>query len=318
MTVFVTGGSGFVGRALVRALVARGDRVMALSRSKPSHALLEDLGATVVPGDLGSLGIDAVRGADAVIHAAAHTEDFGPWSVFEEVTVRGTERALAVARQARIPRFVHVGTEAALFDGHALVSVDESVPVAVHSPFPYARSKALAELAVLRANGNGLTTLSIRPRFVWGEGDTTLLPVFVALGRAGRYRWIDGGAHLTSTTHIDNLVRGLLLALEHGRGGEAYFVLDDGDVTFRSFVTAYAATAGVDLGSAGTLPGWVARGLAATLAPVFGALGRKPPLTPFAAAMASREITLVGTKAARELGYAPVVARDAGLARLKG
>lgn len=316
MTVFVTGGSGFVGRAVVGALVARGDRVLALSRSPASDSVLEALGAKPVRGDLGTVGIDHLRGAEVVVHAAAHTEDWGPWSLFEEVTVRGTQRVVAAARQAGVARVVHVGTEAALFDGRPLVRVDESAPLAVKSPFPYARSKALAERAALEASGQGFDVVSIRPRFVWGEGDTTLLPALAAMGREGRFRWIDGGRALTSSTHIDNLVHALLLATERGRGGEAYFVLDDGEVPFRPFVTRYVATSGVDLGDA-EIPGWVARGAAAALSPLFGWFGRRPPVTPFAAAMASVEVTLVDAKARRELGYAPRIGRDEALARLE-
>ena len=95
--------------------------------------------------------------------------------------------------------------------GEPLVEVDERAPLRFDSPALYSATKARAEMAVLEANGNGLETVVVRPRFVWGRGDTTLLPAMTAMVRAGRFAWIGGGRHRTSTTHVDNVVDGLLL-----------------------------------------------------------------------------------------------------------
>jgi nucleoside-diphosphate-sugar epimerase len=313
--VFVTGGSGFVGQALVRALVARGEQVVAMSRSERSDAVLQGLGAQPVRADLDTVDAAALRSCDAVIHAGAHVEDWGPWETFERINVRGTERLLAAAREAGCRRFVHVGTEAALFDGGPLVQLDETAPLALGSPFPYSRSKALAEAAVIAADAPGFATIVIRPRLVWGPGDSTVLPVILEAARKGQFAWPDGGTQLTSTTHLHNLVHALLLALEQGRGGQAYFVLDGPPVPLRVFLSRYAATAGAELGER-SVPGWLLRAAAAVTEALFGLAGKKPPLTRFAASMISREVTLKDDKARSELGYAPVVSLDQGLAQL--
>src|SRR4051794_8629825 len=163
------------------------------------------------------------EGADVFHHAAAKVEDFGPAEDFERVTVQGTRNALEAARSAKVPRFVHVGTEAALMAGQPLVNVDETTPLRPDSPAPYPWSKAKAEQAVRDANGTGLETVVVRPRFVWGKGDSTLLPEITAMVKAGRFAWIGGGSQLTATTHIDNTVEGLVLAAEHGKPGAVYF-----------------------------------------------------------------------------------------------
>ena len=108
-------------------------------------------------------------------------------------------------------RFVHVGTEAALLAGEPLVEVDERAPLRFDSPALYSSTKARAEEAVIEANGNGLETVVVRPRFVWGRGDTTLLPAMTEMVRTGRFAWVGGGRHRTSTTHVDNAVEGLVL-----------------------------------------------------------------------------------------------------------
>src|SRR3954452_10904841 len=190
-TAFVTGGSGFVGGALIRRLVRDGWAVRALARSERSAAAVGEAGAEAVRGDLDDTA--ALRagadGADVFHHAAAKVEDFGDPAEFERVTVQGTKNALAAARAAKVPRFVHVGTEAALMAGQPLVNVDETAPLRPDSPAPYPWSKAKAEQAVRDANGNGLETVVVRPRFVWGHGDTTLLPQIVSMVKAGKFAW---------------------------------------------------------------------------------------------------------------------------------
>ena len=98
----------------------------------------------------------------------------------------------------------------------------------------------------MSANRDGFETVVIRPRFVWGRGDTTLLPTMVELVRAGRFAWIAGGNHLTATTHVDNTVEGLMLGAERGRPGEVYFVTDGEPVSFREFVSALLRTQDVE------------------------------------------------------------------------
>src|SRR3954447_3377902 len=125
-TAFVTGGSGFVGGALIRRLVADGWTVRALARSDRSSQAVEDAGAEAVRGDLDDTAAmrDGAKGADVFHHAAAKVEDFGDPADFERITVQGTKNALTAAREAGVPRFVHVGTEAALMAGQPLVNVD--------------------------------------------------------------------------------------------------------------------------------------------------------------------------------------------------
>src|SRR3954454_7143558 len=177
-TAFVTGGSGFVGGALIERLVRDGWTVRALARSDRAAQAVEEAGAEAIRGDLDD--VPALRagadGADVFHHAAAKVEDFGDPADFERVTVQGTKNALEAARDARVPRFVHVGTEAALMAGQPLVNVDETAPLRPDSPAPYPWSKAKAEQIVRDANAPGFETVVVRPRFVWGRGDTVLLP----------------------------------------------------------------------------------------------------------------------------------------------
>ena len=232
--------------------------------------------------------------------------------------MEGTERALKAARMAGARRFVHVGTEAALFDGRDLVHIDEGAPYPTEHRFLYSETKAEAEKRVLAANSTGLHTLSIRPRLVWGPGDTSVLPAILKMARARRFAWLDGGRSLTSTTHIQNLCYALSLALERGRGGRAYFVADPGERTLREFLTALAATQGVNLGSR-ALSSRIARPLSLAIEAIWRALGlkRAPPMSAFAVHMMSASVTVRTDRARAELGYQPVITVEQGLAALR-
>jgi nucleoside-diphosphate-sugar epimerase len=259
-------------------------------------------------------GADA---CDVAFHAAAAVLEWGPREEFVRGNVTGTENALRGCREAGVGRFVHVGTEAALMVGQPLVRVDETTPLRPDSRAHYPATKAMAEQAVRSANRDGFETVVVRPRLVWGPDDGTVLPGLLTAVEKGRFSWIGGGRHLTDTTHVDNVVEGLLLGAARGRAGEAYFVTDGEPVEFREFVTELLATQGVTPGDRNTPP-VVARAGAATLEPIWRLLGRKepPPVTRLAVWLSSLECTIDISKAREELGYAPVKTREQGLEEL--
>src|SRR5918996_4088851 len=256
---FVTGGSGFIGGALIERLLREGWEVRALARSVGAAAKVRERGAEPVAGELGDMrALEAETvGCDICFHAAAKVEDWGDPAEFERLNVGGTANVIAACRAAGVRRLVHVGTEAALTAGQALVGVDERAPLRPDSPFLYSSSKAKAEQLVRAANGDGLETVVIRPRFVWGRGDTTLLPAITAMVRSGRFRWIGGGNHLTATAHVDNTVEGLWLGATKAPGGGVWFVTDGEPVVFREFVSRLLETQGVTPPTA-TVPAGVA------------------------------------------------------------
>lgn len=322
MRIFVTGGSGFVGGHVIEALVARGHEVRAMARSDASARTVERYGAEAVRCALGAVEPahiigDDEAGCDAVVHCAAFVEEWGTREQFWTGNVEGTAQLLAAARDAGVRRFIFIGTEAALFDGHDLVGVDEETPYPARQRFLYSETKAEAERRVLAANAPGFTTISIRPRLVWGPRDATVLPVIVEMANAGRFTWIDHGRARTSTTHVANLAHAVALALEAGRGGEAYFVADEGERSMHDFLSALARTRGVTLPER-SISGALARTLAALVEGTWRLfrLRRRPPLTRFTASMMSASVTVRTDKAGAELGYAPIVSVDEGLAAL--
>ena len=319
MSVFVTGGSGFVGQHLVRAFADAGFAVRALARSAEAVTAVTAAGAEPVHGDISDRAAlrAGMAGCDRVVHAAAMADQWGSRQRFEQVNIRGTANVLEAARAAGVARLVHVSTEAVLADGRPLVNVDETFPRPPRVYGDYADTKGKAEDLVRAANGPHLATVVVRPRFVWGPGDTTILPAIVAAARSGRFAWISGGRYETSTCHVANVCAGILAAAERGAGGGVYFLTDGPPVQFRAFLTDLAATAGVTLGNR-SIPRPVAWGAATVLEGAWKLLRLRgePPLTRTFLALSGQQMTVDDSRARAELGYRPAIERTAGLTEL--
>ncbi|HEU5074437.1 MAG TPA: NAD-dependent epimerase/dehydratase family protein [Polyangiaceae bacterium] len=319
-SIFITGGSGFLGQRAIQRLSQQGHLVRALARSDEAARRIAAAGGEPVQGDLASADdlTRQMRGCEAVVHAAAKVEQWGAYADFYAVNVAGTENMLSAARRAGAKRFVHVGTEAGLVGGPPLHMVTEEFVPRARAVGLYPATKRLAEERVLAANGAELHTVVVRPRFIWGRGDTSLLPKLLHAVRQRKFMWIAGGRYPTSTCHVENVVEGIGLALERGRGGEAYFLTDGEPTEFRSFITALLATQGVEAPVA-SLPRPVAKVLARVLEGAwrgFGLAG-EPPLTRTLVLLMGEEVTVSDAKARRELGYLGSMSRERGLAEMR-
>lgn len=317
MRIFVTGGSGFIGGAVIRGL---GDRhqIRAMARSEEAARLVAGLGADPVRCSLQDVDGAHLGGAEVVVHCAAHVAEWGPFERYRTENVEGTRRVLLAAKEAGVRRVVHMSTESVLFRGDHLRDMDESWPYPRFTPFPYSATKGEAERLALSTDGDGFEVVVLRPVLVWGPGDRAVLPELVAMASRDKFAWLDRGRHRISPTHVENLVHAVELALDRGRGGEVYFVTDGEKLVLRDFLTRYVATAGITLPDR-SVPGWLARGAAAVIEPLWRLLrpDAKPPLTRFGTALLSRGITVTSDKAARELGYRPVLSTEEGLRRLR-
>jgi nucleoside-diphosphate-sugar epimerase len=316
---FVTGGSGFLGHHLIGALRQHGYSVKALARSNAAAAAVKSAGAEPAEGELNDaqrLGA-GMAGCDVVFHVAGLVAEWGRREEMYSVNVKGTAAVLAAAGAAGVPKLVHVSTEAVLTGGPPLVMVDETRPRPARPFGIYAITKGLAEEQVLAANSNRLQACVVRPRLIWGPGDINVLPRFVKAVQSGSFAWIAGGHYRTSSCYVANACEGMILAAEEGRAGEVYFLTDGEPVEFREFLTDMLRTQGVVPGGR-TIP----RGLARAMASVAEAswsvlrLAHEPPLTRAALLRIGEEVTVVDTKARRELGYRTAVSREDGLAAL--
>ncbi|MBL8973711.1 MAG: NAD-dependent epimerase/dehydratase family protein, partial [Myxococcales bacterium] len=182
----VTGGCGFLGRAVVDALAARGDVVTVLDhRIEPWRSDVQ-----FVRGDICDPRVveDAIAGQDVVFHSASlvHTKH-NRLETVRAVNIDGTRNVLRACQQHAVARLVYVSSASVVYDGHDIQNGDESLPYAPSFPAPDAETKRIAEEEVLKASGQGGTlTVAIRPHMIFGPGDNRLVPAILTKAREGK------------------------------------------------------------------------------------------------------------------------------------
>ena len=241
MKALVTGGGGFLGRHIVKQLLARGDEVAVFARG--TYPKLEEIGVTVIRGDLqdGEAVNRACEGMDAVFHVAAKVDAWGPWELFYQTNVIGTQNVIDGCRNQGVHKLIFTSTPSVIANGKSRAGVDESIPYPAHFEAHYPHTKALAEQMVIEANGPELLTVSLRPHIIFGPDDTQLVPRVLARARAGRMIQIGDGNNKVDLTYIDDAARAHLLAadaLEEGSpvAGSVYFISQDEPVNLWGWV----------------------------------------------------------------------------------
>jgi len=323
MKALVTGGGGFLGQAVVRLLVARGDEVRSFSRG--SHPELALLGVEERRGDLADAAAvaRAAAGCDIVFHVAAKAGIWGPFAEFYAANVSGTANVVAACRAHGIRSLVYTSSPSVVFAGCDMEGVDESVPYPDRFEAHYPRTKALAEQLVLKASDAELGTVALRPHLIWGPGDNHLVPRIIARGRAGELRRIGSKPCLVDSVYIDNAAEAHLLAadrLEPGAqiAGKAYFITNGEPLPLWELVNRILAAAAVPPVSR-SIPSAVAHAAGCLLEKVYAALALsgEPRMTSFLASELSTAHWFDISAARRDLGYQPRVSIDEGMLRLE-
>lgn len=313
--VAVTGAAGFIGSAIVRALLERGAAVVALVEPEGSTSNLEGLDLELAPVDVRDAdGVrDAIKGARAVIHTAAL---FRFWAKepasFYDVNVDGTRHVIAAALEAGCEGIVYTSTVATIGLQHGRHHpADEAVPARIDHLFGhYKQSKYVAEHEVLRAAAEGAPISLVHPTFPLGPRDIRPTPTGKVLldflnGRMPGY--VDTAMNVA---HVDDLAAGHLLVLEHGRRGRSY-ILGGENLSMEQLLASAAALTGLPAPRRQwpSLVGLVA-GYASEL--VEARVLRREPSVPLEAARMSREhMVFDDTRARSELGYTSRPATEA-------
>jgi nucleoside-diphosphate-sugar epimerase len=319
MNALVTGGGGFLGGAIVRRLLARGDTVRSVSRGR-----YPDLPCEQMQGDLAEPGVAerAVAGCDVVFHVAAKAGIAGRERDYLRANVEATQRILDACRAGGIGRLVYTSSPSVVFNGCDMEGVDESVPYPDHYLAAYPRTKAEAERRVLAANGPTLATVALRPHLIWGPGDNHLVPRILERGRAGRLRQIGQGKKVDSV-YIDNAAEAHLLAADRlapgaACAGKAYFISNGEPMPTWELVNRILEAGGVPPVTRRVSP-WLAYAVGATLETVYAVLwpDAEPPMTRFVASELATSHWFDLTAARRDLCYVPRVTIEEGLGRLR-
>lgn len=320
--ILVTGGGGFVGKAVVKQLLDRGLQVTVIGRNR--YPDVEKMGATVIPGDICNRDFmfTVCKGHDTVFHVAAKAGVWGSWDDYYTINVQGTENVVDACRRNLVKKLVYTSTPSVVFRNHDLAGVDETTPYADTFLCHYAQTKVMAEKKVLAANCDSLHTTAIRPHLVWGPGDTNLIPRLVERGKKQQLKIVGDGKNRVDISYIDNVADAHLQAADNleiskTAAGQAYFIsqgesvnlwdwindlfsrLNIAPVTKRiSFKKAYFA-------------GMV-------LEKIYLLLNRRqePPMTRFVAEQLAKSHWFSIDKARTDLGYNPAVSTEEGMNRM--
>ncbi len=323
MIALVTGGGGFLGLAIVRRLVERGDRVRSLARQR--YPALDARGVEQIQGDIADPGAveKVASGCELIFHVAAKAGIWGRLEDFRRINVEGTRNVLAACRKHGIHRLVYTSSPSVVFSGKDLAGVNESIPYPSHYEAHYPRTKAEAEQLVLAANGPDLATVALRPHLIWGPGDNHLIPRIIAKARAGRLRRLGRGNPLIDSIFIDNAADAHILAADRLApgspvAGKAYFLSQGEPIPLWDLVNRILdaaelppVTRSVPV-SVAVAVGWLLEG-------IYGLLGwqAEPPMTRFLARELSTAHWFDISAARRDFGYQPQVSIDEGLRRLR-
>jgi nucleoside-diphosphate-sugar epimerase len=312
MQILVTGGTGFLGQHLARALLTREYGVRIAGRDMSTSQELIAAGAQPIVADLrdGAAIMAACAGVDAVFHVGALSAPWGNRRDFFAINVDGTAHVIDGCRAHNVQRLIYVSSPSVLFDGKDQHDLTDDAPYPRRFATVYSLTKKLGEDLV---NQSGLATVTLRPKAIFGPGDRALLPRLVDAARRGRLPQIGNGRNLVDLTYVDNVVHALVLALDaHGAPGNTYTITNDEHVPLWNMIKTVLRRLGInDQLRRVPLPAALA---AATLMEAHAVVTKQEPtLTRYTAAILGRTQTYNISAAKRDLGYEPLVAVTEGV-----
>lgn len=323
MKAFVTGGGGFLGKALIKQLLEKGYQVTSYSRSE--YPELNKLGVKHIQGDLNQYDIllNALKGNDIVFHVAAKAGIWGDYSDFYNANVTGTENIIKACREAKIQKLVYTSTPSVIYNGKGIEGDNESLPYPEKFEASYPQTKAIAEKKVLQANDNTLSTVALRPHLIWGPEDHHFLPRLVQKSRENKLRLIGNNRYLVDCIYIDNAAKAHILAAEKldinsQISGKAYFITQGKPVYIDELINGILSSAGAaTVSKRVSLP---AAYLAATiLENIYKFLNIKsePPLTKFMVKQLATPHWFDNSASVKDLGFYADISFEEGLSNLK-
>lgn len=319
MKTLITGATGFLGGALTRRLHSMGWDVTALGRNPAKLNKLEDDGIRAVRADISKKDQVTASFSDVelVFHCAALPSPWGNFEKFYQANVIGTRNIVQACLQNNVKRLVYVSTPSIYFDYNSRIAVKENDPL----PEPishYAHTKRLAEEEIDKGFAQGLAVVSIRPRALFGEGDTVIFPRLLSRLKSGRLPILGDGENIVDLTYIQNVVDALLLCAESPKNtlGKTYNISNGEPVKIWELVNRICDE--LNLPHPKRKISKHTAHTAASIIEFFYSLipySPEPPLTRVTVSMLANNTTLDISAARNELGYQPNVSVEEGVQR---
>ena len=307
MRIYLTGSTGYIGKALARRLVEAGHEVRALVRATSAADALRALGVATFAGDIQDRASmrEGMSGADWVIHAAADLDLTGPPQRMRQINIQGSENVASLAYKLGTGRFLSVSSMA-YFGGSPADGSPADETSRPMEPFPtlYSATKHSGERAIREWTKQGLRVNTVYPSLVYGppgkkEGANSILRQLLQ----GRFPAVVGADRKTSWIFLDDVVEAMVKVIDRAPVGRDYLLA--GDVTtLRSLVDRVCVLGGVKPPKL-SLPVGAARAAIALAGPLYKMRGRRPPLVPDQLNNLARHWAFDDTRARTELGWTP-------------
>ncbi|MBN2525379.1 MAG: NAD-dependent epimerase/dehydratase family protein [Deltaproteobacteria bacterium] len=304
----------------MRRLLDDGYRVKVLVRTPAFAHRLQAKGAVAVMGDLRDVASleGAVEDVDMVVHAAALCSPFGKYRDFYDTNVLGTRHLVNRAVKAGVKRFVHISSPSVVSRPKDQFDLDEQVPIPKQFVSPYSHTKALAEMELADAHVGAMTTATLRPKAIYGPGDTSIFPRIAASLLKKRLPRISGTPTHTNITHVSDVVEAICLALQRGHlDGETFFITGGEVVDLWEVIDFLADRLSVPRPGrvVTTSKAMAVAGLLENIWKALNALGLKgePPLTRYTAGILAYSQTYNIDSAREKLGFYPRVSWKEGI-----
>lgn len=319
MKALITGATGFLGGALTHRLHGMGWEVTALGRNPAKLNELEDAGMNPIRADISKKSelTEVFKGQEIVFHCAALPSPWGNFEKFYQANVIGTRNVVQACLENKVKRLMYVSTPSIYFDYNSRVGVKEDDPL----PEPishYARTKLLAEEEVDKGSAQGLAVVSIRPRAIFGEGDTVIFPRLIPRLRSGRLPILGDGENIVDLTYIQNVVDALLLCAESPKNtlGKKYSISNGEPIKIWKLIERICDELGYPHPSR-KVSYKTANTVASALEFIYSLIpySPEPPLTRLSVSMMANSSTVDISAAKNELGYQPKVSIEAGVGR---
>jgi len=317
--ILVTGATGFVGQAVAQRLSQIGFRVTGTGRNLNVGNLLQIHGVRFEPADLREA--DRIESLCAqqtvVIHCGAKTGPWGRYADYYATNVEGTRNLVKGCLNHGVQRLIHISTPSLYFYHNERLAVREDAPLPSRLE-SYAETKRQAEQVIEQAAQQGLTTIILRPRAIFGPGDTTILPRLIKAMQKRQLPIIGAGDTIIDLTYIDNLVEVIVNCLYVGEQcwGGKYNITNGEPIALYPLLTDIASRLGYPP------PRWrVSFGIAFMLATMLEALHQRLPnqpeplLTRYSVTVLAKSQTLNINAAQKELGYRPHISIKEGINR---
>jgi len=320
MKSLVTGATGFVGGNLVKRLLAKGDKVRCFVRKSSDTSFLKHSDGEIAEGDVKNYEsvLEAARGIERVYHcAAAMGIGTMPRNEYFAVNADGTRNVVQACEKTGVETLVYASTQSVTFDLTERMNATEDSP-SYPSRYkdPYSASKALGEREVLQAARDGrLWACAIRPTFVWGPGDRLMLPAIAKMARHNQLFLIGGGRSQISPSHVENVCEIMMLAAEkEGVSGETFLVTDNENIAVGEFTRRMVEAVGLPKPTK-SIPYGLASALAGVVEKIHKLpfIKKPPPMSRYGVAIMGMNLTFSCEKAARMLGYRPIISLDEGM-----